>query len=85
MLGASITFGKGLNEAAPGYAIGGLVVPDIRAAHDGLIGFPHLKRIVCFRTSKPRASLTRCHIASAANGSPPRTAWAYLHRHEVAF
>jgi catechol 2,3-dioxygenase-like lactoylglutathione lyase family enzyme len=36
--GASITFGKGLNGAAPGSAVGGLTVRDIEAAHDGLVG-----------------------------------------------
>jgi catechol 2,3-dioxygenase-like lactoylglutathione lyase family enzyme len=35
--GASITFGKGLNEAAPGSAVAGLTVSDIKAAHDGLV------------------------------------------------
>ena len=34
---ASITFGKGLNEAAPGSAVAGLTVSDIKAAHDGLV------------------------------------------------
>ena len=36
--GTSITFGKGLTTAAPGSAEAGLVVPDIEAAHDALIG-----------------------------------------------
>jgi catechol 2,3-dioxygenase-like lactoylglutathione lyase family enzyme len=36
--GTSITFGKGLTTAAPGSAEGGLVVSDIEAAHDGLVG-----------------------------------------------
>ena len=35
---ASITFGTGLTTAAPGSAEGGLVVSDIKAAHDGLVG-----------------------------------------------
>jgi len=34
--GASITFGEGLNEAAPGSAVAGLTVSDIKAAHDEL-------------------------------------------------
>jgi catechol 2,3-dioxygenase-like lactoylglutathione lyase family enzyme len=34
----SITFGTGLTTAAPGSAEGGLVVSDIEAAHDELIG-----------------------------------------------
>ena len=34
----SITFGKGLTTAAPGSAEAGLVVSDIEAAHDGLVG-----------------------------------------------
>ena len=33
---ASITFGKGLTTSAPGSAGGGLVVSDIKTAHDGL-------------------------------------------------
>src|SRR3984893_5511750 len=36
--GCSITFGKGLTTAAPGSAEGGLVVSDIEAAHDELVG-----------------------------------------------
>jgi catechol 2,3-dioxygenase-like lactoylglutathione lyase family enzyme len=36
--GASVTFGKGLTEASPGSAEGGLVVTDIVAAHDELVG-----------------------------------------------
>ena len=36
--GTSITFGNGLTPAAPGSAEGGLVVSDIEAAHDGLVG-----------------------------------------------
>jgi catechol 2,3-dioxygenase-like lactoylglutathione lyase family enzyme len=36
--GASITFGTGLTEAAPGSARAGLVVSDIEAAHDELVG-----------------------------------------------
>jgi catechol 2,3-dioxygenase-like lactoylglutathione lyase family enzyme len=36
--GASITFGTGLTTAAPGSAEAGLVVSDIEAAHDELVG-----------------------------------------------
>src|ERR1700733_13898316 len=36
--GASITFGKGLTSAAPGAAEGGLVVADIEAARDEVVG-----------------------------------------------
>jgi catechol 2,3-dioxygenase-like lactoylglutathione lyase family enzyme len=36
--GTSITFGQGLITAAPGSAEGTLVVSDIEAAHDGLVG-----------------------------------------------
>ncbi|HYK67434.1 MAG TPA: VOC family protein [Streptosporangiaceae bacterium] len=36
--GASITFGQGLTNAAPGSAEGGLVVSDIQAAHNELLG-----------------------------------------------
>jgi catechol 2,3-dioxygenase-like lactoylglutathione lyase family enzyme len=36
--GTSITFGTGLTTAAPGSAEGGLVVSDIEAAHDALVG-----------------------------------------------
>ena len=36
--GASITFGQGLTTAAPGSAVGGLVVSDIVAAHDEVAG-----------------------------------------------
>jgi catechol 2,3-dioxygenase-like lactoylglutathione lyase family enzyme len=36
--GASITFGQGLNGAAPGAAVGGLTVSDIKTAHDELVG-----------------------------------------------
>jgi catechol 2,3-dioxygenase-like lactoylglutathione lyase family enzyme len=36
--GASITFGTGLTTAAPGSAEGGLVVSEIEAAHDELVG-----------------------------------------------
>ncbi|MDQ1430887.1 MAG: hypothetical protein QOF40_1489, partial [Actinomycetota bacterium] len=36
--GCSIQFGKGLTSAAPGTAQGLLVVSDIEAAHDELIG-----------------------------------------------
>jgi catechol 2,3-dioxygenase-like lactoylglutathione lyase family enzyme len=36
--GASVTFGTGITAAAPGSAEGGLVVSDIKAAHDDLVG-----------------------------------------------
>jgi catechol 2,3-dioxygenase-like lactoylglutathione lyase family enzyme len=36
--GTSITFGEGLITAAPGSAEGTLVVSDVEAAHDGLVG-----------------------------------------------
>ena len=36
--GCSVTFGKGITAAAPGSAEGALVVSDIEAAHDDLIG-----------------------------------------------
>jgi catechol 2,3-dioxygenase-like lactoylglutathione lyase family enzyme len=36
--GCSVTFGKGVTPAAPGSAVGALVVSDIRAAHEELIG-----------------------------------------------
>ena len=36
--GTSVTFGTGLNAAAPGSAVSGLVVSDIEAAHRGLVG-----------------------------------------------
>ena len=36
--GASVTFGTGLTEAAPGSALGGLIVSDIEAAHHELAG-----------------------------------------------
>jgi predicted enzyme related to lactoylglutathione lyase len=36
--GCSVTFGKGLTAAAPGSAEGMLVVSDIEAAHDELVG-----------------------------------------------
>jgi catechol 2,3-dioxygenase-like lactoylglutathione lyase family enzyme len=36
--GASVTFGTGLTAAAPGSAEGGLIVSDIEAAHDQLVG-----------------------------------------------
>ena len=36
--GTSVTFGKGLTAAAPGSAQAGLVVSDIEAAHDELVG-----------------------------------------------
>ena len=35
---ASVTFGTGLTTAAPGAALGGLIVSDIVAAHDELVG-----------------------------------------------
>jgi len=34
----SVTFGKGITAAAPGSAEGGLIVSDIEAAHDELVG-----------------------------------------------
>src|SRR6202048_3229968 len=36
--GTSVTFGEGLTTAAAGSAEGGLIVSDIEAAHDGLVG-----------------------------------------------
>jgi catechol 2,3-dioxygenase-like lactoylglutathione lyase family enzyme len=36
--GCSITFGKGITPAAAGSAAGGLIVSDIVAAHDELVG-----------------------------------------------
>jgi catechol 2,3-dioxygenase-like lactoylglutathione lyase family enzyme len=36
--GCSVTFGKGITEAAPGSAEGGLIVSDIAAAHSELVG-----------------------------------------------
>src|SRR5204863_9686002 len=36
--GTSVTFGKGLTTAAPGSAEGALIVSDIEAAHDELVG-----------------------------------------------
>ena len=36
--GCSVTFGKGITQAAPGSAEGGLVVSDIEAAHNELVG-----------------------------------------------
>ena len=36
--GCSVTFGKGITEAAPGSAEAGLVTPDVEAAHDELAG-----------------------------------------------
>ena len=36
--GCSVTFGKGLTAAAPGSAVGGLIVSDIEAAHSELVG-----------------------------------------------
>ena len=35
--GASVTFGTGLTEAAPGSALGGLIVSDVEAAHHDLV------------------------------------------------
>ena len=35
--GCSVTFGKGVTAAAPGSAVGALIVPDINAAHEELI------------------------------------------------
>ena len=34
----SITFGKGITAAAPGSAVGALIVSDIKAAHEELVG-----------------------------------------------
>ena len=34
---ASVTFGKGITPAAPGSAVGGLIVSEIKAAHDDLV------------------------------------------------
>src|SRR6516164_4280170 len=36
--GCSVTFGQGLTAAAPGSALGGLIVSDIEAAHHELVG-----------------------------------------------
>jgi catechol 2,3-dioxygenase-like lactoylglutathione lyase family enzyme len=36
--GGSVTFGKGITAAAPGSAAGALIVSDIEAAHDELVG-----------------------------------------------
>jgi catechol 2,3-dioxygenase-like lactoylglutathione lyase family enzyme len=36
--GASVTFGTGLTDAAPGSALGGLIVSDIEVAHHALAG-----------------------------------------------
>ena len=36
--GASVTFGTGLTSASPGSSLGGLIVSDIEAAHDELVG-----------------------------------------------
>jgi catechol 2,3-dioxygenase-like lactoylglutathione lyase family enzyme len=36
--GCSVTFGKGITAAAPGSAAGGLIVSDIEAAHDEVVG-----------------------------------------------
>jgi catechol 2,3-dioxygenase-like lactoylglutathione lyase family enzyme len=33
----SVTFGKGITPAAPGSAVGGLTVSEIKAAHDDLV------------------------------------------------
>jgi catechol 2,3-dioxygenase-like lactoylglutathione lyase family enzyme len=35
--GCSVTFGRGITGAAPGSAVGALIVSDIKAAHDELI------------------------------------------------
>jgi predicted enzyme related to lactoylglutathione lyase len=35
--GCSVTFGKGITPAAPGSAVGALIVSDIKAAHDELV------------------------------------------------
>ena len=36
--GCSVTFGKGITAAAPGSAVGGLIVSEIEAAHKELVG-----------------------------------------------
>ena len=36
--GCSVTFGQGISAAPPGSAAGGLIVSDIQAAHDELVG-----------------------------------------------
>jgi predicted enzyme related to lactoylglutathione lyase len=36
--GCSVTFGKGITAAAPGSAVGALIVSDIEAAHGELVG-----------------------------------------------
>ena|SRR5215831_19475183 len=36
--GCSVTFGRGITAAAPGSAVGALIVSDIEAAHDELVG-----------------------------------------------
>jgi len=36
--GCSVTFGKGITPAAPGSAAGALIVSEIEAAHDELVG-----------------------------------------------
>jgi catechol 2,3-dioxygenase-like lactoylglutathione lyase family enzyme len=36
--GCSVTFGKGITAAAPGSAVGALIVSDIKAAHAELVG-----------------------------------------------
>ena len=36
--GCSITFGKGITAAAPGSGVGALIVSDIKAAHEELVG-----------------------------------------------
>jgi catechol 2,3-dioxygenase-like lactoylglutathione lyase family enzyme len=36
--GCSVTFGKGVTPAPPGSAVGALIVSDIQAAHEELIG-----------------------------------------------
>ena len=36
--GCSITFGKGITAATPGSAVGALIVSDIKAAHEELVG-----------------------------------------------
>jgi catechol 2,3-dioxygenase-like lactoylglutathione lyase family enzyme len=36
--GCSVTFGKGITAAVPGSAVGALIVSDIRAAHEALVG-----------------------------------------------
>src|SRR5438128_12047286 len=50
----SVTFGKGVTAAAPGSAEGALVVSDIEAAHDDLIGRGIHASNVCHGLPFPR-------------------------------